>query len=222
MRVLSKRFLLILPVLAILGLVACGGAAEPQMAEKMASMPPTSASMAADLRSGLNLLLAEHVVLATNATGAALGGRDAEFKAAATALDANSVDLSKAVGSVYGANAETAFLALWRTHIGFAVDYTTGVATKDKAKQDKSVADLLGYATSFGGFLNSASPSLPKDAVADLVKTHIITLKEVIDAQAANDPARAMTGLRKAYGHMRFICDPLAEAIVKQFPDKFK
>jgi hypothetical protein len=219
MRVLSKRFLLaILPTLAILGVAACGGAAVPTPAP----LPPTSATKAADLRSALNLLLAEHIVLATNATGAALGGRDAEFKAAATALDANSVDLSKAVGSVYGANAETAFLALWRTHIGFAVDYTTGVATKDKAKQDKAVADLLGYTTSFGGFLNSANPSLPKDAVADLVKTHILTLKDVIDAQAANDPAKAMTALRKAYGHMHFISDPLAEAIVKQFPDKFK
>jgi len=219
MRVLSKRFLLVPPVLAILGLVACGGAAEPSMT---ASVAPTSATKAAELRSALNLLLAEHVVLATNATGAALGGRDTEFKAAATALDANSMDLSKAVGSVYGANAETAFLALWRTHIGFAVDYTTGLATKDKTKQDKAVSDLLGYATSFGGFLNSASPGLPKDAVAELVKTHIVTLKEVIDAQAANDPARAMTGLRKAYGHMQFICEPLTEAIVKQFPDKFK
>lgn len=218
MRVISKRFLLaILPALAILGLAACGTAATP-----VPPPPPTSATKAAELRSALNLLLAEHIVLATNATGAALGGRDAEFKAAATALDANSVDLSKAVGSVYGANAETAFLALWRTHIGFAVDYTTGVATKDKAKQDKAVADLLGYTTGFGAFLNSASPSLPKDTVADLVKTHILTLKDVIDAQAANDPAKAMTALRKAYGHMRFICDPLAEAIVKQFPDKFK
>jgi hypothetical protein len=219
MRVISKRFLLaILPTLAILGVAACGGAAAPTPAP----VPPTSATKAAELRSALNLLLAEHVVLATNATGAALGGRDAEFKAAATALDGNSVDLSKAIGSVYGANAETAFLALWRVHIGFAVDYTTGVATKDKAKQDKSVADLLGYATTFGGFLNSASPSLPKDTVADLVKTHILTLKDVIDAQAANDQVKATAGLRKAYAHMRFICDPLAEAVVKQFPDKFK
>jgi hypothetical protein len=212
MRALSKWFLLALPILAILGLAAC--AKTPP--------PPTSATKAAELRSGLNLLLAEHVVLATNATGAALGGRQGEFQAAAQALDANSVDLSKAIGSVYGADAEKAFLALWRTHIGFAVDYTTGVATKDKAKQDKSVADLLGYATGFGAFLNSASPSLPKDAVADLVKTHILTLKAVIDAQAANDPVKTMTGLRQAYGHMRLICEPLVEAIVKQFPDKFK
>ena len=182
---------------------------------------PTSATPAAGLRTGLNTLLSEHVILAAAATGAALGGRDAEFKAAAAALDANSVDLSKAIGSVYGAGAERAFLALWRKHIGFAVDYTVGVATKDKAKQDKAVGDLVQYTQDFGAFLNSASPALPKNVVADLVKTHVLTLKAVIDAQASGDSVKAYTAVRTAAGHMHLIADPLAEAIVKQFPDKF-
>ena len=77
------------------------------------------------------------------ATSHALGGRDAAFKGAVGGLDANSVDISKAIGSVYGPDAEKAFLPLWRKHIGFFVDYTTGVATKDKAKQDKAVVDLV-------------------------------------------------------------------------------
>ena len=92
---------------------------------------------AATLRTGLNTLFAEHVVLASAATGAALDGRDTEFKAAAGALDANSIAIGQAIGSVYGKDAEAAFLPLWRRHIGFAVDYTTGVATGDRAKQDR-------------------------------------------------------------------------------------
>ena len=103
------------------------------------SMTATSATKAADLRTGLNALLREHVYLASAATGAALGGRDSEFKAAAEVLDANSVEIARAIGSVYGADAEKAFLPLWRQHIGFAVDYTVGVATKDTAKQDQAV-----------------------------------------------------------------------------------
>ena len=182
---------------------------------------PTSATPAAGLRTGLNTLLSEHVILAAAATGAALGGRDAEFKAAAGALDANSVDLSKAIGSVYGAGAEKAFLALWRKHIQFAVDYTVGVATKDKAKQDKAVGDLVQYTQDLGAFLSSASPGLPKNVVADLVKTHVLTLKDVIDAQASGDSVKAYTAVRTAAGHMHMIADPLAEAIVKQFPNKF-
>ncbi len=224
MRIFPRRFTLVaLPVLAaILGLAVACAAPTPTPVPTPTPIPPSSSTKAADLRSTLNLLLAEHVVLGTNASAAAFGGRDAEFKAAATAVGGNSVDLSKAIGSVYGADAEIAFLALWKTHIGFIGDYRTGVITKDKAKQDKAVADLLGYADTFGAFINSASPSLPKDAVAGLVKTHILTFKEIIDAQAANDPVRAATGLRLAYGHMHVIGDALAEAIVKQFPAKFR
>src|SRR5207249_7592740 len=126
-------------------------------------------------------------ILAAMATGSALGGRDAEFKAAAGALDANSIDIAKAIGSVYGADAEKAFLPLWRKHIGFVLDYTTGIAAKDKAKQDKAVNDLIGYTEDFAAFLSSANPNLPKSAVAELVKGHILTLNDVIDAQAAGD-----------------------------------
>jgi hypothetical protein len=198
-------------------LISCATAQK----EAMVAKEPTSATPAAALRTTLNGLLQEHVFLAADATGAALGGRQAEFEAAAAALDGNSVDLAKANGSVYGPEAEAAFLPLWRKHIGFVVDYTVGVATKDTAKQEKAVNDLVAYTQEFGAFLNSASPSLPADAVAELVKGHILTLKEVIDAQAAGDFTKAYTSLRAAAAHMPMIADAHASAIVKQFPDKF-
>jgi hypothetical protein len=176
---------------------------------------------AAELRAGLNTLFSEHVSLAASATGAALGGRDGEFKAAAAALDANSIDIAKAIGSVYGKDAEAAFLPLWRKHIGFVVDYTVATAAKDKTKQTKAVNDLVGYTEDFGAFLSSANPNLPKAAVAELVKGHILTLKDVIDAQAAKDYDKTYMLLRTATAHMHMIADPLADAIVKQFPDRF-
>ena len=194
--------------------------AEAQQGHAMTAMA-TSTTKASGLRSTLNTLFQEHIYLAAATTGAALGGREAEFKAAAAALDANSVSISKAIGSVYGQGAEDAFLPLWRKHIGMVVDYTVGVAANDKAKQDKAVADLIGYTQDFGAFLQSANPNLPKSVVADLVKHHVVTLKEVIDAQASKDQAKTYTAMRTAAGHMQMIADPLAEAIVKQFPDKF-
>ena len=111
-------------------------------------------------------------------------------------LDANSVDLSKAIGSAYGGDAEVAFLPLWRTHIGMVVDYTVGKATKDEMKQQKAVNDLVGYTQDFGAFLSGANENLPKDVVAELVKDHVLTLKDVIDAQAAGDQRRPFTAIR--------------------------
>src|SRR4030095_6995716 len=116
-------------------------------------------------------------------------------------LDGNSQDIATSIGSVYGADAEKAFLPLWREHIGMAADYTVGVARKDQAKRTKAVADLIGYTQDFGAFLASANPNLPKDVVAELVKHHVVTLKGVIDPQAAGDQAAAFAALRVAAGH---------------------
>jgi hypothetical protein len=206
-----------------IGLVAvlATGVAARGATQSMSNMSMSRSAMSAsDLRVALNTLLAEHIYLAGSATGAALAGRTPEFQAAAGALDSNSVALSKAIGMIYGDDAGTAFLALWRKHIGFVVDYTTGVATKNKMKQDKAVQDLLGYANDFGAFLHSACPGLPTTVVADLVRGHITSLKTVIDAQAAKDPA-VYSNIRMAAAHMQMIADPLAAAIAKQFPERF-
>ena len=103
------------------------------------SMPATGHTMhmhkvtavsAADLRVTLDQLLGEHAVLAMNATNLGVTGSKA-FPAAAKVLDRNSVELSQAIGSIYGAKAGKTFLDgpfMWRAHIKFFVDYT--VATE--------------------------------------------------------------------------------------------
>ena len=69
--------------------------------------------------------------------------------------------------------------------------------------------------------MSSANPNLPKSTVAELVKGHILTLKDVVDAQAAKDWPKVYSDLRLAAGHMAMIADPLGMAIAKQFPERF-
>ncbi len=181
----------------------------------------SASAPAAELRAGMTSLLREHVFLAASATGGALGGREAQFRSAAAELDGNSIDLSRAIGSAYGGDAEMAFLPLWRSHIGMVVDYTKGKAANDQAMQDKAVNDLLGYTNDFAAFVSAANENLPKNVVQGLVKDHALTLKEVIDAQADGDAIRQFMAIRGAGAHMQMIADPLAEATVAKFPDKF-
>lgn len=187
-----------------------------------ASGEVTSAGKAADLRRTLNVLFSEHVFLATNTTAAALGGRDAEFTAAAWALDANSLELAAAIGSVYAKEAGDKFLVGWRKHIRFFVDYTKGVATKDRAKREKAVADLHAYAKELAVFLHGANPTLPVDAVDGLVRAHVASLTRAIDAQGAARLVDAYKAIRASSVHSHTIADPIAEAIVQQFPERFR
>ena len=156
---MKKQMILWVGAASVVMLTGCAqSTAQPPAHGSMAApMATSSGTRAAELRAGLNNLFSEHVYLAGAATNAALGGREAEFKAAAAALDANSVAISKAIGSVYGEGAEKAFLPLWRRHIGFVVDYTVGVAGNDKGKQDKAINDLVSYTQDFGAFLSSAT-----------------------------------------------------------------
>jgi hypothetical protein len=177
-------------------------------------------SKASDLRSTLTQLLNAHTILAANATGAALGGRQQEFEAAAAELDANTGAITDAIVGIYGPDAAV-FGDGWRKHIGFFVDYTQAAAKGDQAGKDKAAKDLDGYAADLAAFLAGANPNLPKDAVAGLVRGHISSLFAVIDAQAAKDYPKQYSAYGKAMAHMHEIADPLAGAIAKQFPDKF-
>lgn len=196
---------------------------ETPTAAPTATVPtvPTNATAAATLRVTLQRLLAEHVVLLTSLSASAFDGRVDEFKAVSTTLDANSVELSRAVGEIYGSDVEKNFLAAWRKHIGLLIDYNSAVLIKDKAKQDKASNDLNDYATAFGTLLNTANPKLSKDSVTDLVKTHITSVKDVIDAQNAKDWVKIYASTRKAFAHMDSIAIPLANGTVAQFPTKY-
>ena len=186
-----------------------------------------SSDQASELRAGMTSLLQEHVLLAGSATGAALGGRQPQFEAAAAALNgptnSNTSDLVGAIGSVYGDEVGTAFDGLWRSegHIPGFVAYTQAVAKNDTAAKDKAVADLLAYAKTFGETMNQVNENLPAAAVEEEIKGHATTLIAVIDAQKAKDATAAATGLREAAHHMSATAKVLAEATVAKFPEKF-
>jgi hypothetical protein len=176
----------------------------------------------ADLRSTLTSLLEDHVYLAgvAVATGAAAGMGSPAFQAAAGALDENSVALSQAFGSVYGDKGAKQFLALWRKHIGFFVDYAKAESRHNAQGARAALANLDGYRRAFGTFIASANPNLPKEAVADALKPHIETLAAAIRAAVKKSPT-TFERLQAAAAHMRVTADILAVGIVKQFPDRF-
>jgi hypothetical protein len=165
----------------------------------------------ATLQTDLDLLLQEHVLLAGAAVNEALRGNTAAFDAAAAALDANSVDLSAAVGEALGDEAGAEFLDLWRSHIDLFVAYTTAVGAGDQAAADEQAEFLTGYATDFANFL--AEPTgIDAAALEELVLEHILTLKSAVDAIAAGE-GNPFIALREAGAHMGMIAQPLAVAI---------
>jgi hypothetical protein len=191
------------------------GAESMQPAESMDDGAADITTAAATLRTDLNYLLGEHLILAAKATGAALGGRTEQFEAYGGLLNTNGTDLGAAIGSIYGAEAEDEWNRIWSAHNGFFVDYTTGVATDDAALADGAVEDLTTvYVPEFSAFLAGAT-GLPEEAITELVTDHVLQTKAVVDAQASGDWEAAYEAIRAAYAHMSMIGDALAPAIAE-------
>jgi hypothetical protein len=175
------------------------------------------------LRAGLTGLLVQHVA-ATGfvvQTAAAAGGnlKAPEVTGAVSALTDNTNQLGAAIGSVYGPAAKAQFLKLWNAHIGFFVNYTLGLATKNTAKVNKAQQDLAGYISQFSTFVAGAT-KLPGSAVAADLQGHVSTLETAIKAILSGSTSEG-PALLMAENHMAGTGAVLAQGIVASMPSKF-
>lgn len=200
---------------------ATGNSSDEESQSNATSSAPATDTAAANLRTLLNNLEAEHVDLASAATRAGFDG-DKSFDAAAAELDRNSNDIADAIGSVYGDEARERFYEIWASHIGFFVDYTVAAKGGDQAGMDEAVQNLNGYVEAISTFLSEANPNLPKDAVAQLVSEHVGLLKEAVDEHGAGNYAASYDAQARARDQITTdIADTLAGAIVQQKPEAF-
>jgi hypothetical protein len=194
--------------------------AETEMEMEMENSDAAAAGVegeAADLRIALGRLFGEHALLAQFATQKGFAGKD-DFEAIGNSLDANSVDIADAIGSVYGDEAREQFLDgdnMWRDHISFFVDYTTALAQEDEAGQQQAVQNLQAYIGEFSTFLADATGA-PQEAVTEAINEHVMQLKGQIDAWAASDFETSYPLLREGYAHMFMTSDAVSGAIAEQ------
>lgn len=181
---------------------------------------PNTMTKAADLRVNLNQMMRQHIELATFAlVDAATDSPSGE--ASLAALDANSVELAGAIGSVYGDEAEESFLALWREHIGFFADYTAAKVAGDEDAMQAAKDSLDGYTDEAAQFFADANPNIDKDGMQEGLRTHVTQVVGIVDAYAAGNYDEAFELEEEAYNHIGMAADMIADAVVKQYPDKF-
>lgn len=227
--------MLVLALVALLALAACGGDDEPEAGDtpSPAGEQPESGESgesgeageaelsAEDLRLTLEQQLGGHASLAIEAMRNGVTGAE-EFEPSAAALERNTQDLTNSIELVYGAEGADAFQELWSNHIGFFVQYTQGLAAGDQAMQDEALAQLDQYRQDFSGFLESASEgNIQAGPVAEGLQVHVDQLVGQIDAYHQQDFATAYSTEREAYAHMFATAQSLAGGIAAQFPDRF-
>jgi hypothetical protein len=177
-------------------------------------------SPAAELRVDLDRLLAEHAFLTIEQMRSGLLGAP-DFAAAAIAVEANSTEIATAIGSIYGEPAVEPFGDIWRSHIGYLVDYAISLRTGDTAGRDAARDGLAVYRTQLKTFLGDANPGIDLAEIAEALDMHTAQLIEFIDRVHEGDHAGAYELEREAYPHMFEIGDALTKVIANRFPDRF-
>ncbi|ANU13031.1 hypothetical protein B481_0358 [Planococcus halocryophilus Or1] len=186
-----------------------------------ASMEMATATPAAELRIALDTTLTEHAFLAIEAMRKGVDGAE-DFDQAAGALLANADDLSAAVGSVYGDEGAAQFDEVWKSHIGYFVDYVTATAEDNQEGKDQALAELEKYKVEQSEFFDTATGGLlPAAAVQEGLDMHVDQLINAFDAYVAGDFEKAYSLEREGIQHMSMFAESLSVAITTQFPDKF-
>ena len=175
---------------------------------------------AADLRTHLDLLLGEHVMIVAKESSAAVNHSD-EYAAYTALLAANSTDLATLFGRAFGATAASQLGKSWETQNGYLVDYAIRVASHDDDKANAATAALTGtFPTQFGQVI-AASTGIAANVISDLAHQQVLLDKAFVDDVAAQRFASFYTDLDKAYQHSSQLGDVLARRVAARFPDRF-
>jgi hypothetical protein len=139
------------------------------------------------LQSELARLLGEHVALAVGAMRSGYAHWP-DFSAAATNLNANSVELAGAMDGIFGTAAARAFQPLWADHVDQLIRYTAAVASHDDGQRQTAVARLGVFEQKFAAFLDGATAHrLPAPQIARGMAMHDQMLMRQLDAFAAKN-----------------------------------
>jgi hypothetical protein len=164
------------------------------------------------LRSQLGKLLTDHAVLIEDVTRAAVTNTP-DFKAAGDQINGNTKDLGTAVNVLFGSAAAKQFTSLWAEHVDALVLYSSGVGTKDTAKQNAAKAKLGGFEGQMSKLLSGAAGNkVPPSAMGAALRMHDQMLMQHADAYGAKDYTSAHNIGYDTYNHMIDLAQTLANA----------
>jgi hypothetical protein len=189
-----------------------------------AATPVTSADRAAVLETKMALrdLWVEHIFWIRSYVVAEHAGDKAQSKIAENEVVANAKALANTIAPFYGQPAADALLKLLAGHWGAVRDFNTATIAKSRSDQDKAVANLTSNAHEIAKFLSGANPYLPEDGVFGLLAAHGAQHATQIKQVASGDfqgEAATWHAMRK---HVMVIADAIADALGKQFPERFQ
>ncbi|MEH2571823.1 hypothetical protein [Bradyrhizobium sp. AZCC 1708] len=147
--------------------------------------------------------------------------QDAVAKVAEQQAVTNAQSIAATIEPFYGAAAKDTFFKLLAGHYGAVKAYLVATVAGDTAKQGTATQSLTSNAEEIASFLSKANPYLPKDAVNTLLLAHGgHHIQQIQQLKEHKYEAEAHTWEEMKH-HIYQIADATADALAKQFAEKF-
>lgn len=164
----------------------------------------------------------DHVLWTSNyITSATTAGAEDQKQVLARLLR-NQEDIGNAVKPIYGEAAGNKLTDLLKEHIviaGKIVEAAKNGKTDEVTKLNK---EWYRNADEISLFLNSANPHLKKEDLKKLLYMHLELVTDDLLGSLDKEWDARIVAIDEGVTHIIIMADAISEAVVKQFPEKFK
>lgn len=134
----------------------------------------------------------------------------------------NQDDIGNAVATYYGAEAGKKLASLLRIHISESGDLLKAAKKGDDKEFDEVNKKWKINADQIAEFLSKANPNLKLSEMKTMMQDHLKLTIDEATARKKKEYATDVTAYEKVHEEILKMSDMISNAVIKQFPDKFK
>ncbi|MBU8772555.1 glycosyltransferase [Cytobacillus oceanisediminis] len=167
-------------------------------------------------------LWVDHVLWTSNyITSATTAGAEDQKQVLARLLK-NQEDIGNSIKPYYGDAAGNKLTELLKEHIVIAGDLVEAAKSGQGAKVNQLNKIWHRNADEIAAFLSGANPNLQNEDVKKLLYTHLELVTDDLTASLVKDWDARIVSIDDGLSHIIMMADAISDAVVKQFPNKFK
>jgi len=134
----------------------------------------------------------------------------------------NQEEIGNAIKPYYGEEAGNQLTTLLKEHITLAGEIVAAANTGNQAKLDELNKKWYANADEMAAFLSKANPNLKLADVKSLLYMHLKSITDDLATSLAKDWNANIAAIDEGVTHIIMMSDTITNAIIKQFPEKFK
>ncbi|UOE55856.1 glycosyltransferase [Bacillus sp. CMF12] len=211
---MKKLLILLIMLLMPLNMLAAPGNA--------AAQKPCITQSEVKFENEFRRLWIDHVLWTSNyITSATTAGAEDQKQVLARLLKKQE-DIGNSIKPYYGDAAGNKLTELLKEHIVIAGDIVEAAKSGQGAKVNQLNKEWYRNADDIAAFLSEANPNLKNEDVKKLLYTHLELVTDDLTASLVKDWDARIVSIDDGITHIIMMADAISDAVVKQFPDKFK